>query len=91
VGTRLVEPLGLGVDDREIHVSEPGAAPSVLLEDGDRFLVRISERVGRYLERQGLLVRDMENNYLILEPPDEAAMDNLVGYSITYRVAVGPH
>lgn len=28
----------------------------------------IGERTGRYLKREGLLVRDMDNNYLALEP-----------------------
>ena len=49
------------------------------------------ERVGRYLERQGLLVRDMENSYLTLESRDDTAMDDLLGHSVTYRIAVGPH
>lgn len=54
-------------------------------------LVReISKRVGRYLERQGLLVRDAENCYLALEPRDEEALSGVLGSSITYRVAVGP-
>ena len=33
----------------------------------DALFYRISERIGRYLERQGLLERDMENSYLTLE------------------------
>ncbi len=52
---------------------------------------RISHRIGRYLERAGLLVRDMENSYLTLETRDGSAMDDLIGHSITYRIAVGPH
>ncbi len=36
-------------------------------------LVRtISERVGRHLEREGLLVRDLDTSYLALEPHDDA-------------------
>ena len=55
-------------------------------------LVRvISERVGRALERQGLLVRDLENSFLTLDSPDDAGIDDLLGHSITYRVALGPH
>ena len=49
----------------------------------------ISERTGRYLERQGLLVRDLDNSYLALEP-DEAGLEGVLGSSITYRIAVGP-
>ncbi len=52
---------------------------------------RISQRVGRCLERRGLLVRDAESDWLNLEPPDaHDPMAQLLGSSITYRVAVGP-
>ena len=55
-------------------------------------LVRvISERVGRALERQGLLVRDLENPFLTLDSSDESSFDDLLGHSITYRIALGPH
>ena len=50
----------------------------------------IAHRLARYLERQGLLVRDAEHSYLTLENADEDPMDQLRGHSITYRVAVGP-
>ena len=50
----------------------------------------IAHRVGRYLERQGLLERDAEHSYLALESADEDPMDQLRGHSITYRIAVGP-
>jgi len=33
----------------------------------------------------------MENSYLTLEARDGSAMDDLIGYFITYRIAVGPH
>ena len=51
----------------------------------------IGQRVGTYLERQGLLVRDMENTYLALESTEASAMDDLLGHSISYRIVVGPH
>ena len=54
-------------------------------------LVRaISERVGRALERTGLLVRDLENAHLTVGPPDESGFEDLLGHSITYRIALGP-
>ena len=56
-------------------------------EELERLIQQISQRVGRYLERQGLLVRDVENSYLALEPRDESVMDDLLGHSITYRSA----
>ena len=34
----------------------------------EQLVYAISERTGRYLERQGLLVRDLDNSYLALEP-----------------------
>ena len=54
-------------------------------------LVRgISARVCRALERQGLLVRDLENTFLTLDAPSVAGFDDLLGHSITYRIALGP-
>ena len=50
----------------------------------------ISERVARALERQGVLVRDLENSFLTLDSSDVSAFDDLLGHSITYRVALGP-
>ena len=50
----------------------------------------IAQRLARYLERQGLLVRDAEHSYLALEGLDEDPMDQLCEHSITYRIAVGP-
>ncbi|MFK7887825.1 MAG: transposase, partial [Gammaproteobacteria bacterium] len=52
---------------------------------------RIAQRVGRHLERRGLLVRDAENAYLDWYSEQTDAMDELAGHSITYRVAVGPN
>lgn len=51
----------------------------------------IAQRIGRYLERQGYLTRDAENSYLVGEAVDEGSLDQLLGHSITYRIAVGPH
>jgi hypothetical protein len=51
---------------------------------------RIAERIGRALERQGVLARDAENSYLELDPDGGNPMADLLGHSITYRVAVGP-
>jgi hypothetical protein len=36
-------------------------------------------------------VRDIENTYLQFEDADESAMDDLLGHSISYRIAVGSH
>ena len=53
----------------------------------------IAYRVGRYLERRGLLERDADNTYLTQEAvvvADEDPSSHLLGSSITYRIAVGP-
>ena len=55
----------------------------------NRLAHSIATRVGRYLERQGLLVRDAEQSYLTLDG-EEDPMSDLLGHSITYRIAVGP-
>ena len=51
---------------------------------------RLAERIGRALERQGVLSRDAESSYLDLTAEAGGPMDDLLGHSITYRVAVGP-
>ena len=52
----------------------------------------ISERVARYLERQGWLARDEQSDHLTLALDDEEGntMQQLQGHSITYRIAMGP-
>ncbi|MCP4408214.1 MAG: IS91 family transposase, partial [Gammaproteobacteria bacterium] len=52
----------------------------------------IARRVGRYLERQGLLERDAQNSFLTSDsvPVPGGPMDELLGHSITYRITIGP-
>jgi hypothetical protein len=53
----------------------------------------IAHRVARYLERQGLLERDTGNIYLTpeaVDTSDEDPSNQLLGSSITYRIALGP-
>ena len=57
----------------------------------EKLVRRISARVGRALERQGLLVRDLEDPFLTVDSPDGAGFDALLGHSITYRIALGAH
>jgi hypothetical protein len=47
-------------------------------------------RIGRYLERQGLLERDAENSYLAGDVFEGGPLEQLQASSITYRIAVGP-
>jgi len=64
-------------------------------EELQPLLRRISARIGRHLERRGLLVRDMEHSYLALEPgtreQEQETLEELQSHSITYRIALGPH
>ncbi len=40
--------------------------------------------------RQGVLERDEENSYLQLDGMDEDPMQQLIGCSVSYRIALGP-
>ena len=51
---------------------------------------RIAQRVGRFLQRQGLLERDVENPCLSEFALDDEPMAALLTHSISYRIAVGP-
>jgi hypothetical protein len=66
----------------------PVPAPSA--EQLARLVRTIAERIGRSLERAGLLTRDLDNAYLALDPSEEAPINTLLGHSITYRIATGP-
>ncbi len=51
----------------------------------------ISRRVAKFLERQGVLERDAEKTYLQLDGMEEDPMQQLIGCSVSYRIAVGPN
>jgi hypothetical protein len=67
----------------------PVTPPSVT--ELQRLVECISQRVGRHLERRGLLIRDAESAYLDWDGEQASALDDLAGHSITYRIALGPH
>ena len=50
----------------------------------------ISYRIAQYLEKVGLVERDMENSYLNLPIDDEDSLLQLQGASVSYRIAIGP-
>jgi hypothetical protein len=50
---------------------------------------KLSQRVARFLTKQGLLVEDIDNSYLNLDGLAPDPMQDLHGHSITYRVALG--
>jgi hypothetical protein len=61
-------------------------------EELSRLTHTIAKRIGRYLERQGLLERDAEHSYLNANAieDEQDPMHQLHGSSVTYRIAVGP-
>ena len=66
-------------------------APTI--DELSRLTHTIAHRVGGYLERRGLLERDTGNAYLTHEAvavSDEDPSIELLGSSITYRIALGP-
>ena len=46
---------------------------------------RLAERIGRALERQGVLVRETDSSFLAFDPATGGPMADLIGHSITYR------
>jgi hypothetical protein len=80
---------GVYVKEEDNVRFKPVKAPNN--EELTALIYRISERVGSYLLCQGLLVQDAENSSLNLESMEAGAMDDLIGSSITYRIAVGAH
>jgi hypothetical protein len=75
-------------DDRPPRFQRVKAPDKSELEDLAQL---ISQRVGRCLERLGLLEQDAEQAWLDLDPADDTdAMPHLLGSSVSYRVAVGP-
>jgi hypothetical protein len=65
----------------------PVAAPG--LTELQMLVQRIAARIGRVLERRGLIERDIENAWLAAGA-EPGPLDDLIGHSITYRIAVGP-
>jgi len=57
--------------------------------DLQELVQQIGARIGKVLEQRGLIERDMENAWLATQG-DGGPLDDLIGRSITYRIAVGP-
>ena len=54
-----------------------------------KLVEQIAGRIGRALDRRGLVERDLENAWLAADT-EAGPLDDLLGHSITYRIAVGP-
>jgi len=55
-----------------------------------RLTQTLAQRIARHLGCQGVLERDAENSYLAGDELEGGTMAQLLGLSITYRIAVGP-
>ncbi len=75
-----------GTDGRLRFRWVPAPSSAELTELADT----LARRIGRHLERLGLLEREGEHSYLATETVAEDPMHPLLGSSITYRIAVGP-
>ena len=82
---------GAYVDDANGSVARFQWVKAPTSEELTRLTHQIALRIGRFLERRGVLVRDAEDSYLTSDTVDEDPMQSLVGHSISYRIAVGPH
>ena len=65
------------------YVAAPGA------NELQGLLEQIAARVGQALEKRGLIERDIENAWLSAGA-EPGPLDDLIGHSITYRIATGP-
>jgi hypothetical protein len=65
----------------------PVAGPSA--NELRQLVEQVGAQVGRLLERRGLIERDIENAWLATDF-EAGPLDDLIGHSITYRIAVGP-
>jgi hypothetical protein len=75
--------------DEDGDIIEFHTISKTTFEEMQMVLHRICERLGRLLEERGLLCRDVEQSYLTFDYDDEDLINDLIGSSITYRVAVG--
>ena len=66
------------------HVAVPGTTELQAL------VQHIAERIGRMLEKRGLIERDCENAWLSSDRVPAGPLDGLAGHFIAYRIAVGP-
>ena len=55
----------------------------------ERLVNKISHRIAQYLEKAGLIQRDIDNTFLNLPIDDEDSLLPLQASSVNYRIAVG--
>ncbi|MEO6081292.1 MAG: transposase [Steroidobacteraceae bacterium] len=72
-----------------LRLAGVSACPSPTESELQALVQQIAARIGRVLEQRGVVERDMENAWLATQGA-EGPLDDLIGHSITYRIAVGP-
>ena len=77
-----------GVYDKQ-GIFYPVKSPTY--QDIENIAQKIAERVSRYLEKSGYLIRDLGTEYLDLNTDENEAIQSIIGASITYRLAFGPN
>ena len=74
------------------RLSPPSTAPAPQAPPSphpDRLVQLIAERIGRKLAQRSLIERDMDSAWLTTDG-EGGPLDDLIGHSISYRIAVGP-
>ncbi|MEX2334687.1 MAG: hypothetical protein WD600_10545, partial [Pseudohongiella sp.] len=80
---------GVYVQDDAGHFTFRHTPPPTVEQLHDLLHV-INQRVARFLEWRGILERDEDNSYLTLDGLEEDPLKDIHGYSVTYRIALGP-
>ena len=79
-----------------VYVTDGRAAPvfravrSPAAGELQALVQQMAERIGRLLEKRGLIERDAESAWLSGEPVQAGSLDELLGHCITWRIAAGP-
>jgi ribosomal protein S27E len=84
---------GVYIDSKHGHHMHFRRVKASTCQELTKLTHTIAHRLGRYLERQGLLERDTGDSYLTAQAVDAPGDDpshHLLGHSITYRIAMGP-
>ncbi len=82
---RWCQPFLANGSDPPVFLQVPAPDPS----DLQALVEQIAARVGEALVRRGLIERDIENAWLS-SGAEPGPLDDMIGHSITYRIAVGP-
>jgi hypothetical protein len=84
----MLVPDGLYLTETETPYFRRLSAPT--REELQSVVELTAQRVGRHLERRGLLRRDAESSHLTFERNgEEGELADLQSHSITYRIVVG--